>query len=100
LLKTSEFIKGWWFDGQKFRNKNFYSVGGVLTAKKPGKIDSIIDLGGRYVIPPFGEAHNHNVEWNGEETFARIKRMYLEGGIFYIKNPNNLPRARTPLLAR
>jgi hypothetical protein len=71
-----------------------------LTSKKPGKIDSIIDLGGRYVIPPFGEAHNHNVEWNGEETFARIKRMYLEGGIFYVKNPNNLPRARTPLLGK
>jgi hypothetical protein len=26
--------------------------------------------------------------------------MYLEAGIFYVKNPNNLPRARAPLLSK
>jgi imidazolonepropionase-like amidohydrolase len=98
--KAYEFANGQWFDGQKFRSKRFYSVNGVLTAKKPSGIVTVIDLTGRYVIPPFGEAHNHNVEWNDEETFARIKRMYLEAGIFYVKNPNNLPRARAPLLGK
>ncbi len=98
LSKTYEFINGQWFDGQEFKNKKFYSVGGILTAKKRGKIDSVIDLAGKYVIPPFGEAHNHNVEWSDEETFSRLRRTYLEAGIFYVKNPNNLPRARTPLL--
>jgi hypothetical protein len=98
LSKTYEFINGQWFDGQAFRSKGFYSVGGILTAKKRSKIDSVIDLAGKYVIPPFGEAHNHNLEWSDEETFLHLKRTYLEAGIFYIKNPNNLPRARTPLL--
>lgn len=100
LQKAYEFVNGQWFDGQQFRSKRFYSVNGVLTTRKPGGTASVIDLTGRYVIPPFGEAHNHNVEWNGEEAFARIKRMYLEAGIFYVKNPNNLPRARTPLLGK
>ena len=100
LPKIYEFVNGQWFDGQKFRRQKFYSVNGVLTAKKPPGMASVIDLTGKYVIPPFGEAHNHNVEWNNEETFARTKRMYLEAGIFYIKNPNNLPRARTPLLGK
>jgi hypothetical protein len=98
LSKTYELINGRWFDGQDFRSKKFYSVGGILTAKKRSKIDSAIDLTGKYVIPPFGEAHNHNVEWSDEETFSRLKRTYLEAGIFYVKNPNNLLRARTPLL--
>jgi imidazolonepropionase-like amidohydrolase len=100
LPKIYEFVNGQWFDGQKFRRQKFYSVNGVLTTKKPSGMASVIDLTGKYVIPPFGEAHNHNVEWNNEETFARTKRMYLEAGIFYVKNPNNLPRARTPLLGK
>lgn len=95
-----EFTGGRWFDGQKFNAGKFYTVGGVLTRKRPARIDSVIDLDGKYVVPPFGEAHNHNVEWSSEERFARTKRMYLEAGIFYVKNPNNLPRTRTPLLAR
>lgn len=95
-----EFAGGLWFDGQKFIAKKFYTVGGRLTAKKPARIDSSFDLTGKYVVPPFGEAHNHNVEWSNEERFARTRRMYLEAGIFYVKNPNNLPRARAPLLGK
>jgi hypothetical protein len=95
-----EFAGGRWFDGHKFVVRKFYTVGGRLTAKKPARIDSTIDLTGKYVVPPFGEAHNHNVEWSNEERFARTRRMYLEAGIFYVKNPNNLPRARTPLLGK
>ena len=95
-----EFAGGRWFDGQKFIAKKFYTVGGRLTAKKPARIDSSFDLTGKYVVPPFGEAHNHNIEWSNEERFARTRRMYLEAGIFYVKNPNILPRARTPLLGK
>lgn len=95
-----EFAGGRWFDGQKFVARKFYTVGGVLTAKKPARIDSVVDLAGKYVVPPYGEAHNHNVEWINEERFARTVRMYLEAGVFYVKNPNNLPRARTPLLGK
>jgi hypothetical protein len=98
--KTYEFINGQWFDGQNFRSRKFYSVNDVLTSRKPVRVDEVVDLSGKYVVPPYGEAHNHNVEWSNEETFARTKRMYLEGGIFYVKNPSNLPRARTPLLGK
>jgi imidazolonepropionase-like amidohydrolase len=95
-----EFVNGRWFDSRKFVARKFYTVGGRLTSSKPARVDSVIDLAGKFIVPPFGEAHNHNVEWNGEEGFARTKRMYLEAGVFYVKNPNNLPRARAPLLAR
>ncbi len=98
--RNYKFVNGRWFDGQKFAAKTFYSVDAILTSKKPSIVDSVIDLSGKYVIPPFGEAHNHNVEWNGDETFARTKHMYLEAGIFYVKNPNNLPRARTPFFGK
>ncbi|HWP42535.1 MAG TPA: amidohydrolase family protein [Blastocatellia bacterium] len=84
------FVNGRWFDGHTFRERTFYSVDGVLTSKKPKRIDSTIDLKNRYVIPPFGEAHNHNVDGANSE----IIRRYLEDGIFYVKVPNMLPRAR------
>ncbi|HEX8566737.1 MAG TPA: amidohydrolase family protein [Pyrinomonadaceae bacterium] len=96
--KTYELINGQWFDGQNFRNKRFYSAGGVLTSKKPVRVDSVVDLTGKYVIPPFGEAHNHNVE--NRERIDELARKYLQDGIFYVKNPNNLPNARTSLLGK
>jgi hypothetical protein len=49
------------------------------------------------VVPPFGEAHNHNVE--GAEP-EKVIRRYLEDGIFYVKSPNNLPRGRAALAGK
>ena len=95
--KTYEFVNGHWFDGQKFRSITFYSTNGVLTSRKPVKVDAVIDLSGKYVVPPFGEAHNHNLDWSSDEQFARIRGMYLKDGIFYVKNPTSLPRATAPL---
>ena len=96
--KTYGFINGQWFDGQKFGNRRFYSVNGVLTSKKPARVDAVVDLSGKYVIPPFGEAHNHNVE--DARRINELARRYLQDGIFYVKNPNNLPQARTSLLGK
>jgi len=96
--KNYGFINGNWFDGQNFENKRFYSVKGVLTVKKPVRVDSVVDLAGKYVIPPFGEAHNHNVE--NPESIDELVRKYLLDGIFYVKNPNNLPNSKTSLLGK
>lgn len=96
--KTYEFVNGNWFDGQSFRNRRFYSVNGVLTYKKPAAVDSVVELTGKYVIPPFGEAHNHNVE--DPRRIDELIRKYLQDGIFYVKNPNNLPKAKTSLLGK
>ena len=93
--KVHGFINARWFDGQKFRSGNFYSVGRLLAFNKPKQIDSVTDLGGKYVIPPFGEAHNHNVEYSGR--IDEVIRTYIKDGIFYVKNPNNLPTAKTKL---
>lgn len=61
-------------------------------------MDSTLDLGGGFVVPPFGEAHNHNVEPIGpvDERLA----AYLRDGVFYVKNPNSLPVTRTALAGK
>jgi hypothetical protein len=97
LPNNYAFINGRWFDGAVFTSGTFYSVGGILTTRKPARVDSVFDLKGGFVVPPFGEAHNHNVE--GSNVDAVIRR-YLEAGIFYVKNPNSLPRTTQPVIAK
>lgn len=82
------FINGRWFDGQGFQAAIWYAVQGRLTRTLPqGRVETV-DLSGLFVVPPFGEAHNHNVEgpWNVQAVAER----YLKDGVFYVKNPNNV----------
>jgi len=95
-----EFANGRRFDGKKFVQGTFYVINSTLTFRKPDHVDRTIDLTGKYVIPPFGEAHNHNLVWSDEAGFSRLKNKYLADGIFYVKNPTNLPRTRAPLVGR
>lgn len=94
--KTIAFTHGRWFNGSSFEARTGYAVGTSLTFRRPNHIDQTIDLHGGFVIPPFGEAHNHNVE-SLNKIDALIIR-YLQHGIFYVKNPNSLARDR-PVLA-
>jgi amidohydrolase family protein len=95
-----EFANGNVFDGQKFVRRTFYTEGNRLTSKRPARVDRVFDLSGKYVVPPFGEAHNHNLDWSSDERFARVNKMYLDAGIFYVKNPNSLLRSKEPTSAR
>lgn len=92
------FTNGNWFNGRSFEHKTVYSVAGRLTFRRPAHIDGAIDLHHGFVVPPFAEAHNHNVE--GLNNLDTLIASYLRHGIFYVKNPNNLARDRDALLAR
>lgn len=82
------FVNGRWFDGEGFQPDTWYSVQGRLTRQAPPAPVQTVDLSGLYMVPPFGEAHNHNVEgpWNVQE----VARRYLQDGVFYVKNPNDV----------
>jgi hypothetical protein len=95
---TIEFTDGNWFNGGSFEQKTGYSVGGQLTFRRPAHVDQTVDLHAGFVVPPFAEAHNHNVE--GLNDIAALIRTYLRHGIFYVKNPNNLSRDRDALAPR
>ena len=86
------FKGGWVFNGIGFEKKDFYSLNGYIQFNKPEKVDSIIAIDDKYVIPPFGEAHNHNLVGDLHDDFAK---KYIKDGIFYVKNPNSMPRSRS-----
>ncbi len=81
--KIYQFTNGNWFDGKTFKRKTFYSIGGVFSDKKPSKIDESIDLKNGFVIPPFGDAHTHNLD--GVYNLEQSVNSYLKEGTFYVQ---------------
>lgn len=82
-IKTYEFTNGNWFDGKSFRAKKMYSANGVLTDKKPAKINETLDLQNGFVIPPFADAHTHNLD--GNLNLEKTVKAYLDEGTFYVQ---------------
>lgn len=78
-----KFENGNWFDGKRFEPGTFYSVHGVLSKNKPNTVDKVVDLKGGYVIPPFGDAHTHNLD--GLFNLERLVQGYLDEGTFYVQ---------------
>ena len=95
--RVIELRNGQWFDGEKFVDRTMYSVGGIFSVNPPTHIDSVVDLQRGYVVPPFGEAHNHNVDASNAAAARAIVDRYLRDGVFYVQNPANVPRARPAL---
>ncbi len=83
LRKSYQFINGQWFDGKGFRRQILYSANGVLTRKKPPKVDEVVELGNGYVVPPFADAHCHH--FDSARNVAQQVEMYLRDGVFYAK---------------
>ena len=81
--KNYEFTNGNWFDGKTFKRKKFYAANGFFTAKRPSKIDETIDLANGYVIPPFADAHTHNLD--GKNDLDKMIAAYLAEGTFYVQ---------------
>ncbi|MEQ1844748.1 MAG: hypothetical protein ABL983_04130 [Nitrospira sp.] len=88
VVKNYVFLHGQWFDGNGFHPATWYSVQGRLTRTAPASVVETVDLAGAFVVPPFGEAHNHNVE--GEWNVQAVSDRYLKDGVFYVKNPNDV----------
>lgn len=85
-----EFINGKWYNGKEFKPETWYAVDGILSRSKPAHIDSSVNLNGGFVIPPFGEAHNHNLEssYQIDKTIDR----YLSDGVFYVKLQSSIKK--------
>src|ERR1041385_6764650 len=56
------FTNGLWFIDGRFERRTYYSVNGILQSTSPARLDSTADLRGGFVIPPFGDAHTHNLD--------------------------------------
>lgn len=95
--KIIKLENGNWFNGETFEEKTVLVKDGLLHFKSVEKeIDTTINLLGNYVIPPFAEAHNHNLEssYNLEDRIA----SYLNNGVFYVKLASTIKKVIQPLM--
>lgn len=95
---TYAFVNGQWFTGSAFEQRTMYSVDGMLRRDRPTRVDSTIDLGGGFVLPGFGEAHNHDLHLAGRID-AEIGK-YLDQGVYYVMVQGNLSRFLPEVLPR
>jgi imidazolonepropionase-like amidohydrolase len=83
IAQNFEFDNGHWYQNGHFIKKTVYSVSGSFSFVKPPVVDSIIDLKGQYCIPPFSDAHTHNLDY-----LYGLKEMinqYFKEGVFYVQ---------------
>src|SRR6516165_4245549 len=76
-VPTIAYEHGRWLIGDSFVERRVYSVADRLTFARPRRVDKTIDLHNGYVVPPFAEAHNHNVEYTNPSRTAGILARYL-----------------------
>ncbi len=76
------FVNGFWFDGRGFVKVDAWVVDGVFRRYLAiGAVVRTVDLHGGYVVPPYGDAHEHN--FDGVGGTAAVVQQYLKDGIFY-----------------
>jgi imidazolonepropionase-like amidohydrolase len=83
VVANDAYINGLWYDGNGFVKRDVYVVDGRISLKPPNRIEETVDLSGAYVIPPFGEAHNHDLttDFDPQERIGE----YLADGVYYAK---------------
>ena len=84
-------VNGKWFNGRSFDTRTVFSVDGRFTSRKPARVYRTLDLAGTWIVPPFAEAHNHNIGTGVEERDRKAIHKYLNDGVFYVKIDGNLP---------
>lgn len=82
--------------GARFEPRTVYVVGGVFSARRPARVDSVVDLAGGFAVPPFGDAHAHHFE--SQAMIGRINELYLRDGIFYGMSLTNWARRKAEVL--
>ena len=94
---TTAYVGGLWYEpaparaeGARFVARDTtWSADGVFVAARPARVDTTVALGARYVVPPFADAHQHDIE--GPWSLPAVQ-AHLDAGDFYVKVVNNAAR--------
>jgi hypothetical protein len=87
-----------WFDGRAFARSSRWMQAGRFVSRPAVRADSVVDLTGKWMIPPFGDAHTHSPD--GAFGFEGIRDMYLGVGVFYVQALTNSRTGRRDISAR
>jgi imidazolonepropionase-like amidohydrolase len=83
------YVNGRWFDGTGFSQRTLLVHNGVLRTVASAPAGArVVDLQQGYVVPPYCEAHNHNLGIGRPE---QRNSKYLSVGVFYVQILNDSP---------
>lgn len=85
--QTVKFINGHIWTGKKFVERPLFVRNGYFVSQQ-AEVDTTIDLRGGYIIPPFGDAHTHNLG-DGGISVEIADSLYIQNGIFYAADLTN-----------
>lgn len=81
-----------YFNGSAFVRRDLWIADARLLLDRPsGEITERVDMTGRWLVPPFADAHSHSF---GEGQPARERERsagYIRDGVFYVMSQGNLP---------
>lgn len=101
IAQTYQFENCKWLINKKFVSTTVYAQNGKFVFEKPSIIDSVVNLNNKYCIPPFGDAHTHNLD--GTYGLKDMIFKYLKEGVFYVQVLGNNGQGAVnsrPVLAR
>ena len=75
------------FDGQGFSKQDWYVVDGLFTKVEPTGPLKELDLAGKFIVPPYGDAHCHHID--GAFLAKRMNDQYLSEGTLYVQSMGN-----------
>lgn len=84
---TIAYVDGQVWNGEKFIERTLFISDGKFI-EEPSRIDSTVNLNGKYILPPFGDAHTHNLGVGGISKQI-AKNKYIENGVFYAADLTN-----------
>ena len=83
--------------GDGFATRPLAVAGGRFVDPRRARVGTRVDLGGRWVVPAYGNAHAHITD-----ATDKASARYLKDGVFYAWNPNTvvMPAAAKAFFAR
>ena len=94
--QPTAYVGGRWFDGERFVPRDTtWADGGVFVDTQPaGGGARVVELGERYIVHPFGDAHTHHLS---DRRSLNVLPRYLRDGVFFVQVLTNPARAATAI---
>ncbi len=90
--RNYELRNGNFYNGKDFTAGTWYVTKGLLSKRAPSRVDSVIDLADRFVVPPMGDAHSSSLADN--PSAEKVLKLYADEGTFYVQVLSNSQAGR------
>ena len=88
---STAYVGGQWFDGARFAPRDTtWAQDGVFSDRRPARVERVVELGDRFVVHPFGDAHTHHLS---DRRSLNVLPHYVDEGVFFVQVLTNPARA-------